>query len=213
MAAIAPINPNQTPSSDALTLEELSKLETTIKTYHTFPPSPNTCTSLITQKINTPLSFVWPFVRDFTNPDKYKNFIRSCTMKVGAGEVGSVRDVNIISGPPATTSTERLEMLDDENHILSFRVLGGDHRLQNYRSVTSVNDFISEETGEVYSVVLESYVVDIPEGNSDDDTRLFVGTVVKLNLTRLADLAMASFKSTEEGLLNCHDARTVMRVN
>ncbi|ESR39739.1 hypothetical protein CICLE_v10027552mg [Citrus x clementina] len=182
------MNPNQTPSSDALTLEELSKLETTIKTYHTFPPSPNTCTSLITQKINTPLSFVWPFVRDFTNPDKYKNFIRSCKMKVGAGEVG----------PPATTSTERLEMLDDENHILSFRVLGGDHRLQNYRSVTSVNDFISEETGEVYCVVLESYVVDIPEGNSDDDTRLFVGTVVKLNLARLADLAMASFKSTEE---------------
>lgn len=213
MAAITPINPNQTPSSNALRLDELSKLKSTIEIYHTFPPSPNTCTSLITQRIDAPLSFIWPFVRDFANPNKYKNFIRSCTMKVGAGEVGSVRDVNIISGPPATTSTERLEMLDDEKHILSFRVLGGDHRLQNYRSVTSVSEFICKETGEVYCVVLESYAVDIPEGNSDDDTRMFVGTVVGLNLARLADLAMASFKSTKEGLLNDCDARTVMRVN
>ncbi|KAL8119508.1 hypothetical protein AgCh_016864 [Apium graveolens] len=36
------------------------------------------------------------------------------------------------------------------------------------------------------TVVLESYVVDVAEGNTDEDTRLFADTVVKLNLQRLA---------------------------
>lgn len=114
-------------------------------------------------------------------------------MRAGnGGEVGSVREVRVISGLPASTSTERLEILDDEKHILSFRVMGGDHRLNNYQSVTSVNEFISMENGEVYCIILESYVVDIPEGNSEEDTRVFVDTVVKLNLAKLAELAMAA---------------------
>lgn len=114
----------------------------------------------------------------------------------GDGGVGSIRDVTVVSGIPASTSTERLEILDDERHILSFRVVGGEHRLNNYRSVTSVNEFTSFE-GEsqscrVYTVVLESYIVDIPEGNTGEDTKMFVDTVVKLNLQKLAVVAMAS---------------------
>lgn len=44
--------------------------------------------------------------------------------------IGSVREVNVKSGLPATTSTERLEQLDDEEHILSVKIVGGDHRLR-----------------------------------------------------------------------------------
>lgn len=45
-------------------------------------------------------------------------------------EIGSVREVNVKSGLPATRSTERLELLDDNEHILSVRFVGGDHRLK-----------------------------------------------------------------------------------
>nr|AFK46136.1 unknown [Medicago truncatula] len=81
----------------------------------------------------------------------------------GDGNVGSIREVTVVSGLPASTSTERLEILDDEKHVISLRVVGGEHRLQNYRSVTSVNEFVNNE-GKVYTIVLESYIVDIPHG-------------------------------------------------
>ena len=44
--------------------------------------------------------------------------------------IGSVREVNVKSGLPATTSTERLELLDDEEHILGIKIVDGDHRLR-----------------------------------------------------------------------------------
>ncbi|XP_021294732.1 abscisic acid receptor PYL2-like [Herrania umbratica] len=188
------MNPNLATCYNNLNKEEISKLESIIQTYHMFPPSSNTCTSLITQRINAPLSFIWPFVRDFENPNKYKHFIKSCTMK-GDGGVGSMRDVTVISGLPASTSTEILEVLDDDDHVLGFRVVGGDHRLNNYRAVTSVNEF--DQGGKAYSMVLESYTVDIPQGNTEEDTKMFVDTVVKLNLQKLADVAMAALRGHE----------------
>ncbi|KAB2628010.1 abscisic acid receptor PYL2-like [Pyrus ussuriensis x Pyrus communis] len=178
-----------------LTLAEFSELENLIDTYHKFEPSPNTCTSLITQKIEAPAQQVWPLVRSFDSPQRYKHFIKSCNMK-GDGGVGSIREVTVVSGLPASTSTERLEILDDEKHIISFRVVGGEHRLNNYRSVTSVNEFVNckgeEGDNQVYSIVLESYVVDIPEGNTEEDTKMFVDTVIKLNLQKLGVATMAA---------------------
>ncbi|GAB4854435.1 Abscisic acid receptor pyl2 [Ancistrocladus abbreviatus] len=173
-----------------LTQEEFTTLEPIISHYHTFEPSPNTCTALIIQRIDAPTKSIWPFVRRFDNPQKYKHFIKSCKM-TGDGNVGSIREVTVVSGLPASTSTERLEMLDDERHILSFRVMGGEHRLSNYKSVTSVNEFRSGD-GKIYTVVLESYIVDIPQGNTAEDTKMFVDTVVKLNLQKLGVVAMAS---------------------
>ncbi|KAF8036116.1 hypothetical protein BT93_C1960 [Corymbia citriodora subsp. variegata] len=193
-------SPSRSPSPpQGLTPEELAELDSVIRTYHRFEPSPNTCTSLITQKIEAPARHVWPLVRGFDNPQKYKHFIKSCHMHGGGGgggggdgcvRVGCVREVTVVSGLPASTSTERLEMLDDEQHVLSFRVVGGEHRLRNYRSVTSVNEF--ERAGKVYTVVLESYVVDIPEGNTGEDTKMFVDTVIKLNLQKLGVVSVAS---------------------
>lgn len=45
-------------------------------------------------------------------------------------KIGSLRQVDVKSGLPATMSTERLELLDDEEHILGIRIVGGDHRLK-----------------------------------------------------------------------------------
>ncbi|KAH9761541.1 Abscisic acid receptor PYL2 [Citrus sinensis] len=177
-----------------LTPEEYAELRPIIERYHKFEQKPNTCVSLITQRIDAPAHVVWPFVRRFDNPQKYKHFIKSCNMH-GDGGVGSIREVTVVSGLPASTSTERLEILDDEKHILSFRVVGGEHRLNNYRSVTSVNEF--QKGGEIYTIVTESYVVDIPEGNTVEDTKMFVDTVVKLNLQKLGVVSMASLHGHE----------------
>ncbi|KAG6608383.1 abscisic acid receptor PYL2 [Cucurbita pepo subsp. pepo] len=178
-----------------LEAEEFQELEPLIQSYHKFEASPNTTTSLITQRIDAPLHAVWPFVRSFDNPQKYKHFVKSCNMSAGDGGVGSIREVTVVSGLPASTSTERLEILDEEKHILSFRVVGGEHRLNNYRSVTSVNEF--NKDGKIYTVVLESYIVDIPEGNTGEDTKMFVDTVIKLNLQKLAGAAIASLHGHE----------------
>ncbi|XP_051137439.1 abscisic acid receptor PYL2-like [Andrographis paniculata] len=188
----------------AMSLEEYAQVEHVIRTYHTFPPLPRTCTSLITQRIDAPADDVWPIVRRFDNPQRYKHFIKSCRLLDGgdgggdAVGVGSVREVTVVSGLPASTSTERLEILDDDHHVLSFRVVGGEHRLNNYRSVTSVNEFSGDGGGKVYTVVIESYIVDIPEGNTGEDTKMFTDTVVKLNLQKLAVVATAALHGRHE---------------
>ncbi|XP_057799849.1 abscisic acid receptor PYL2-like [Salvia miltiorrhiza] len=175
-----------------LTAEEYAQLEHVIRTYHTFDALPNTCTSLITQRIDAPADAVWPLVRRFDNPQRYKHFIKSCRL-TGDGGVGSIREVTVVSGLPASTSTERLEILDDRRHIISFRVVGGEHRLNNYRSVTSVNEFNpSGGDSKPYTIVLESYIVDIPDGNTGEDTKMFTDTVVKLNLQKLGVVATAA---------------------
>ena len=93
--------------------------------------------------------------------------------------------VHVVSGLPAENSTERLEILDDERHVISFRVVGGDHRLHNYRSVTTLH----QSPSGFGTVVVESYVVDVPLGNTKDETCLFVDTIVRCNLQSLAQIA------------------------
>lgn len=72
---------------------------------------------------------VWSLVRRFDQPQKYKPFVSRCIVQ-GDPEIGSVREVNVKTGLPATTSTEQLEQLDDNEHILRVKILGGDHRLR-----------------------------------------------------------------------------------
>ncbi|XP_047306760.1 abscisic acid receptor PYL2 [Impatiens glandulifera] len=177
------------PIMNELTREEYSALDSVIRTYHSYDTNPKntSCTSIITQRIDAPAAAIWPIVRRFDNPQRYKHFVKSCRLISGDGvSVGSVREVTVVSGLPASTSTERLEILDDDHKVLSFLVVGGEHRLKNYRSVTSVNEFSS------YTVVLESYIVDVPQGNTQDDTKMFTDTVVKLNLQKLGLVATAA---------------------
>ena len=184
---------------EGVTEAERAALEGTVRAHHTFPGRApgGTCTSLVAQRVAAPVRAVWPIVRSFGNPQRYKHFVRTCALAAGDGaSVGSVREVTVVSGLPASTSTERLEILDDDRHILSFRVVGGEHRLRNYRSVTSVTEFTDQPSGPPYCVVVESYVVDVPEGNTEEDTRMFTDTVVKLNLQKLAAIATTTTTSS-----------------
>ncbi|KAF8413742.1 hypothetical protein HHK36_001735 [Tetracentron sinense] len=142
---------------------------------------PHQCGSTLVQTIDAPLPLVWSVVRRFDYPQAYKRFIKTCFIREGDGGIGSIRDVHLVSGLPAKTSTERLDELDDDSHVMSFSIVGGDHRLVNYRSTISLHD---GERGK--TVVVESYVVDIPAGSSKEDTCVFVDTIIGCNLRSLA---------------------------
>nr|GMD94914.1 abscisic acid receptor PYL9-like [Ipomoea batatas] len=152
---------------------------------------------------------VWSLVRRFDQPQRYKPFVSRCIVQ-GDLEIGSVREVNVKSGLPATTSKERLELLDDDEHIFSMRIVGGDHRLrvvlkllpesqllilshpafknmQNYSSIVTVHPEIID--GRPGTLVIESFVVDIPDGNTKDETCYFVEALIKCNLKSLADVS------------------------
>ncbi|KAF3449447.1 hypothetical protein FNV43_RR10175 [Rhamnella rubrinervis] len=170
-----------------LTQDEFDELRRFVSEFHTYQVGRGQCSSLLAQRTHAPLDAVWSVIRRFDKPQTYKHFIKSCTVNDGFKmTVGCTRDVNVISGLPAATSTERLDILDDERHVTGFSIIGGEHRLRNYRSVTTVHEF--QRDGRIWTVVLESYVVDVPEGNTEEDTRLFADTVVKLNLQKLASV-------------------------
>ncbi|KAJ4899984.1 Abscisic acid receptor PYR1 [Raphanus sativus] len=181
-----------------LTQEERSELAEAIAEFHTYRLGPGSCSSLHAQRIHAPPEIVWSVVRRFDKPQTYKHFIKSCSVEDGFEmRVGCTRAVNVISGLPANTSTERLDVLDDERRVTGFSIIGGEHRLTNYKSVTTVHRFDKE--GRIWTVVLESYVVDMPEGNSEDDTRMFADTVVKLNLQKLATVTEAMARNAGDG--------------
>ncbi|XP_073125009.1 abscisic acid receptor PYR1-like [Henckelia pumila] len=173
-----------------LTQQEFQDLKPAIDELHNYRVNSFQCFSLLAQRVHAPPETVWSVARRFDKPQTYKHFIKSCTVREGfAMAVGDLREVSVISGLPAATSTERLDLLDEGRRVTGFSIVGGDHRLRNYRSVTSVHGM--ERDGKIWTVVLESYVVDVPEGNTEEDTRLFADTVVKLNLQKLASVSEA----------------------
>ncbi|CAN4115541.1 unnamed protein product [Withania somnifera] len=102
-------------------------------------------------------------------------------------EIGSVREVNVRSGLPATTSKERLKLLDDDEQIFGVKIVGGDHRLRNYSSVITVQPEVVD--GRPETIVIESFVVDVPDGNTKDETCFFVEALIRCNLKSLADVS------------------------
>lgn len=154
---------------------------------HSHTIGPNQCGSMLVQHVPAPIEVVWSIVRGFDKPQVYKKLIQRCNLIVGDGGVGSIREVFVISDIPASSSVERLEILDEERHIFSWRVLQGGHRLQNYRSVTTLHE--EEVNGRRVTTVLESYVVDVPDGNTEDETHMFADTVVMCNLKSLVQVA------------------------
>ncbi|KAF8379082.1 hypothetical protein HHK36_028510 [Tetracentron sinense] len=184
-----------------LSREEFEELKPIINEFHTYSMCSGQCSSLLAQRTLAPVDTLWSVVRRFDKPQTYKHFIKSCSLKEGSDmAVGCLRYVNVISGLPAETSTERLDILDDERHVMGFSIIGGEHRLRNYRSVTTVSEFAGAGERKMWTVVLESYVVDVPEGNTEEDTRMFADTVVRLNLQKLA--------SVSEGLARDEDRKT-----
>ncbi|KAL4027119.1 hypothetical protein IC575_015582 [Cucumis melo] len=170
-----------------LTQEEFDELKDLVAEFHIYKLTRGRCSSLLAQRVQAPSEAVWSIVRRFDQPQSYKHFIKSCTVSEGfTMKLGCTREVNVISGLPADTSTERLDIHDDERRVIGFSIIGGEHRLRNYRSVTSVHQL--ERDGQIWSVVLESYAVDVPPGNTEEDARLFADTVVRLNLQKLASV-------------------------
>ncbi|URE47263.1 Glycosyl hydrolases family 28 [Musa troglodytarum] len=161
-----------------------------VRRFHRHEPKENQCSSSVVKHIKAPVHLVWSLVRRFDQPQRYKPFVSRCIMQ-GDFAVGCLREVNIKSGLPATTSTERLEQLDDNEHILSIKIVGGDHRLQNYSSVVTAHPEIID--GRPGTLVIESFVVDVPEGNTKDDTCFFVEALIKCNLKSLAGKERSPF--------------------
>ncbi|KAK8537932.1 hypothetical protein V6N12_044073 [Hibiscus sabdariffa] len=118
-----------------------------IKRHHKFEVKENQCSSSLVKHIKAPIHLVWSLVRRFDQPQKYKPFVSRCVVQ-GDLRIGSVREVNVKSGLPATTSTERLEYLDDDEHILGMTIVGGDHRLKNYSSIVTVHPEVIDEDQE-----------------------------------------------------------------
>ncbi|KAK1392254.1 Abscisic acid receptor PYL8 [Heracleum sosnowskyi] len=157
-----------------------------VRRHHNHEAAENQCNSVLIKHIRAPVHLVWSLVRRFDQPQKYKPFVSRCIVQGDLG-IGSLREVNVKSGLPATTSFERLELLDDNEHVLSIRIVGGDHRLRNYSSILSVHPEIIE--GRPGTMVIESFVVDVPEGNTKDETCYFVEALIKCNLKSLAEVS------------------------
>lgn len=175
---------SQAPPSAVARRLLIPSLPDAVARHHALVAGPNQCCSVVVQPISAPVSAVWAVVRRFDHPQGYKNFVKSCHVITGDGiRVGAVREVRVVSGLPAESSTERLEILDDERHVMSFSVVGGNHRLRNYRSVTTLH---ASGNG---TLVIESYVVDVPQGNTKEETCVFVDTIVRCNLQSLAQIA------------------------
>lgn len=157
-----------------------------IRRHHKHEVKENQCSSSLVKHIRAPVHLVWSLIRRFDKPQNYKPFVSRCFVQGDPG-IGSLREVNIKSGLPATTSTERLELLNDEEHIFAMRIVGGDHRLKNYSSIATVHPEIIE--GQPGTMVIESYVVDVPEGNTKEETCYFVEAFIRCNLNSLCDVS------------------------
>ncbi|KAI4966811.1 hypothetical protein ZWY2020_035966 [Hordeum vulgare] len=58
---------------------------------------------------------------------------RGCALVASdKASIGNAREDTVVSGLPTSTSSERLEILDDGSHILSFSIVDGEACLKNY---------------------------------------------------------------------------------
>ncbi|KAG7600200.1 hypothetical protein ISN44_As06g043240 [Arabidopsis suecica] len=73
------------------------------------------------------------------------------------------------------TSSPRLMIVSDLDETM------------NYSSIVTVHPEIIE--GRAGTMVIESFVVDVPEGNTKDETCYFVEALIRCNLKSLADVS------------------------
>lgn len=61
-------------------------------------------------------------------------------------------------------------------------------KLQNYSSILTVHPEVMDD-GRPETLVIESFVVDVPDGNTKDETCYFVEALIRCNLKSLADVS------------------------
>ncbi|XP_065877136.1 abscisic acid receptor PYL11-like [Euphorbia lathyris] len=161
-----------------------------MRKYHSPNLSGNQCGSSQVRTIEAGLPLVWSIIKQFDNPRAYKGFIKTCTILAGNGTgVGSVRELELVSGLAGKTITEKLDNLDDDSCLMVVTRIGGDDRLDNYKSTTTLHESEEEDEGGMKKTILiESYVVDIPYGSCRGDTCYFADTIIGFNLRSLAKL-------------------------
>ncbi|KAJ8447948.1 hypothetical protein Cgig2_028824 [Carnegiea gigantea] len=146
------------------------------------------CGSKVSLTINAPIHAVWSVIRRFDQPQVYRKMIKSCALVLGSGEVGSTRLVGFRTGLSGTTSLDRLQMMDEDRHVMVYKVIGGDQKLLNFELTTSLQEVV-RHGNEKSTLVTESYTVDVPEDSNEDDTCFFANTVIQFNLRNLAYVA------------------------
>ncbi|RVW29386.1 Abscisic acid receptor PYL4 [Vitis vinifera] len=82
-----------------------------VSRHHTHFVGPNQCCSAVVQQIVVPVSTVWSVVRRFDNPQAYKHFVKSCHVVVGDNDVGTLREVHVISSLPVANRTKVLQVV------------------------------------------------------------------------------------------------------
>ncbi|KAI5006011.1 hypothetical protein ZWY2020_033254 [Hordeum vulgare] len=109
--------------------------------------------SLVAQRMPASGCAAWPIVRNFGNPQRYTHFVRTSALVAGdEASIGKAWEDTFVSGLPTFTSSERLEILDDGRHILSFSIVDvswklihlGELRLgsENYEVVCPKKDLV-----------------------------------------------------------------------
>ncbi|KAL3522486.1 hypothetical protein ACH5RR_015320 [Cinchona calisaya] len=79
-----------------------------------------------------------------------------------------------------------IDRLDDDLHIMVISIIEGDQRLENYQSTTTLHQ---DDVGESdQTVVIESFVVDVPPDSCEMDTCLFADTLIRFNISSLAKI-------------------------
>lgn len=82
-------------------------------------------------------------------------------------------------------------MINGEYHRLALSLIQRPHpvfkNMQNYSSIVTVHPEVID--GRPGTLVIESFVVDIPDGNTKDETCYFVEALIKCNLKSLADVS------------------------
>ncbi|KAJ1685190.1 hypothetical protein LUZ63_016580 [Rhynchospora breviuscula] len=126
------------------------------------------CTSALVKHINAPLDVVWSLVRRFDELQRQQSVMRE-----GGLEVGGIREIEVASGLPPTSSVEQLKLLDDIEHIIGFRKLNPE--LLVY---TNIAPGLHKQEAWNYSGV----VVDVPDGNTEEETCCFVEHLIECNL-------------------------------
>lgn len=106
-----------------------------------------------------------------------------CIWVWGVGGILLVVHFGFLGSSPYVLLLSREGKTRDDGDCLNF----SSHYLQNYSSIITVHPKVID--GRPGTMVVESFVVDVPDGNTKDETCYFVEALIRCNLKSLADVS------------------------